>query len=270
MFRPSLWSSGQSSWLQIQRSRVRFPALPDFLRNTRAHAHTRTQTLNIHALSGIRTHDPGFRASKDSTCIRPIGYRDLRMGKVHDKIEALHAAPMTDTPVASRQQPFVLVRVQALQCDKYEVKTLGHLALWAGHTSVASACCVVSLQALTPPHLNPERDPEWHYHHHRISLPFCTFPMPLWLTCDFADKNIPGLGIAHEVKEHPNYGISGMAIFVPILCWKYTAKLVTMMDNLHQGSPAPNYWGTVVYVWYLAEGCIIIALLFRYTDIIIL
>jgi hypothetical protein len=28
---PPLWSSGQSSWLQIQTSRVRFPALPDFL-----------------------------------------------------------------------------------------------------------------------------------------------------------------------------------------------------------------------------------------------
>jgi hypothetical protein len=27
-----LWSSGQSSWLHIHRSRVRFPALPDFLR----------------------------------------------------------------------------------------------------------------------------------------------------------------------------------------------------------------------------------------------
>ena len=26
-----LWSSGQSFWLQIQRSRVRSPALPDFL-----------------------------------------------------------------------------------------------------------------------------------------------------------------------------------------------------------------------------------------------
>ena len=26
-----VWSSGQSFWLQIQRSRVRFPALPDFL-----------------------------------------------------------------------------------------------------------------------------------------------------------------------------------------------------------------------------------------------
>jgi len=29
--RPPLWSSGQSLWLQIQRSRVRSPALPDFL-----------------------------------------------------------------------------------------------------------------------------------------------------------------------------------------------------------------------------------------------
>ena len=28
---PPLWSSGQSFWLQIQRSRVRFPAIPDFL-----------------------------------------------------------------------------------------------------------------------------------------------------------------------------------------------------------------------------------------------
>ena len=28
---PPLWSSGQGFWLQIQRSRVRFPALPDFL-----------------------------------------------------------------------------------------------------------------------------------------------------------------------------------------------------------------------------------------------
>ena len=31
LFRQPLWSSGQSFWLQIQRSRVRFPALPDFL-----------------------------------------------------------------------------------------------------------------------------------------------------------------------------------------------------------------------------------------------
>jgi hypothetical protein len=31
---PPLCSIGQSSWLQIQRFRVRFPALPDFLRNS--------------------------------------------------------------------------------------------------------------------------------------------------------------------------------------------------------------------------------------------
>jgi len=31
IFRPPLWSRGQSFWLQIQRSRVRSPALPDFL-----------------------------------------------------------------------------------------------------------------------------------------------------------------------------------------------------------------------------------------------
>jgi hypothetical protein len=38
---------------------------------------TCTQTPNIHALGGIRTHDPGFRASEDSACFRPLGYRDL-------------------------------------------------------------------------------------------------------------------------------------------------------------------------------------------------
>jgi hypothetical protein len=30
----TLWSSRQSSWLQIQRTRVRFPVLPDFLRSS--------------------------------------------------------------------------------------------------------------------------------------------------------------------------------------------------------------------------------------------
>jgi hypothetical protein len=31
---PLLWSSGQSFWLQIQRSWVRFPELPNFLRSS--------------------------------------------------------------------------------------------------------------------------------------------------------------------------------------------------------------------------------------------
>jgi hypothetical protein len=32
--RPPPWSSGQSSWLHIQTSRIRFPARPEFLRNS--------------------------------------------------------------------------------------------------------------------------------------------------------------------------------------------------------------------------------------------
>jgi hypothetical protein len=46
--------------------------------NTGQHKHRKTQThtSNIHVLSGIRTRDPGFRASEDSICLRPLGYRD--------------------------------------------------------------------------------------------------------------------------------------------------------------------------------------------------
>jgi hypothetical protein len=33
-------------------------------------------TPNIHALSGIRTHDHSVRASEDSSCLRALGYRD--------------------------------------------------------------------------------------------------------------------------------------------------------------------------------------------------
>jgi hypothetical protein len=32
----------------------------------------RIHTPNIHALSGIRTHDPSVRASEDSSCLRPV------------------------------------------------------------------------------------------------------------------------------------------------------------------------------------------------------
>jgi hypothetical protein len=34
--------------------------------------HTHKQTLNIHALSGIQIHGPGFRASKDSARPKPL------------------------------------------------------------------------------------------------------------------------------------------------------------------------------------------------------
>jgi hypothetical protein len=37
---------------------------------------TNTERTNIHALSGIRTHDPRVRASEDSLCLRPRGHCD--------------------------------------------------------------------------------------------------------------------------------------------------------------------------------------------------
>jgi hypothetical protein len=36
-------------------------------------------TPNIHVLNGIRTHDHSIRASEDSSCLRPLGYRDRRL-----------------------------------------------------------------------------------------------------------------------------------------------------------------------------------------------
>jgi hypothetical protein len=42
--------------------------------HTEQHKH-RINT-DIHALSGIRTHDPSVRASEDGSCLRPRGYCD--------------------------------------------------------------------------------------------------------------------------------------------------------------------------------------------------
>jgi hypothetical protein len=44
--------------------------------SARRKASTCTLSLNVHDLSGIRTHDPGFRPSEESACLRPLGYRD--------------------------------------------------------------------------------------------------------------------------------------------------------------------------------------------------
>jgi hypothetical protein len=45
-------------------------------KHRKTHIHTRT--LNIHALTGIRNHDPGFQTSEVSACLRQLGYRDRR------------------------------------------------------------------------------------------------------------------------------------------------------------------------------------------------
>jgi hypothetical protein len=54
--------------------------------SARRKASTCTQTLNIHALSWVRTHDPGFRASEDNACLRPLGYRNRLPCVLHPQI----------------------------------------------------------------------------------------------------------------------------------------------------------------------------------------
>jgi hypothetical protein len=47
--------------------------------NKRTYTHTHTHTPNIHGRSEIRTHDHSVRAREDSSCPRPLGYRDRLM-----------------------------------------------------------------------------------------------------------------------------------------------------------------------------------------------
>jgi hypothetical protein len=37
----------------------------------------------IHARNGIRTHDHSVRASEDSSCLKPLGYRDWLETEMH-------------------------------------------------------------------------------------------------------------------------------------------------------------------------------------------
>jgi hypothetical protein len=53
------------------------------------HRKTHTHTPNIHALSGIRTHDHGLRASEDSSCLRPLGYCDRLASERAKTVHAL-------------------------------------------------------------------------------------------------------------------------------------------------------------------------------------
>jgi hypothetical protein len=52
----------------------------------------RTHTANIHARNGIRIHDHGLRASEDSSCLTPLGYRDRLASERAKTVHALHRA----------------------------------------------------------------------------------------------------------------------------------------------------------------------------------
>jgi hypothetical protein len=68
---PDLFTIGRTPWTSDQ-------LLPRLLpKHRRGRPHNKhIYTPNFHALSGIRTRDPSVRASEDSSCFRPLGYRD--------------------------------------------------------------------------------------------------------------------------------------------------------------------------------------------------
>jgi hypothetical protein len=67
-----LWSRGQSSWLQIQRFWVRFPALPDFLRSSGSGlGSTQSHEYNWGATSMEKAAAPGLQ-NWDYGCGDPL------------------------------------------------------------------------------------------------------------------------------------------------------------------------------------------------------
>jgi hypothetical protein len=59
--------------------RVISPSQGRYLHIEQHKQNTSIHTLNIHSLSGSRTHHPSDRASEDSSCLRPRGYCDRVM-----------------------------------------------------------------------------------------------------------------------------------------------------------------------------------------------
>jgi hypothetical protein len=68
---PDLFTIGRTPWTGDQ-----FVARPLPKHRTAQTQSEHIYTPNIHALSGTQTHDHSVRASEDSSCLRPPGYRD--------------------------------------------------------------------------------------------------------------------------------------------------------------------------------------------------
>ena len=66
ILRPPLWSSGQSFWLQIKRSRVRSPALQDFLSSSVSGTES-TQPREVKLRSYLNKKSSGSRFRKVGT-----------------------------------------------------------------------------------------------------------------------------------------------------------------------------------------------------------
>jgi hypothetical protein len=84
---PDLFTIGRTPWTRDQL----------VVRPLPKHRTTQTQnkhiyTLDIRVLSGIRTHDHSARAREDSSCLRPLGYRDRLASERAKTVHALDSS----------------------------------------------------------------------------------------------------------------------------------------------------------------------------------
>jgi hypothetical protein len=100
----------------------------------KASTHTQTQknsrtteTLNIHAQSGIRTDGFCVHASEDSSCLRPLGYRDRLSFYIGKKIHSLGHVIFRRT----RRRRRVIVRWDVIGEGVSDIYYYdGHILLW--------------------------------------------------------------------------------------------------------------------------------------------
>jgi hypothetical protein len=72
----NLYKVGRTPWMGDQPVARPMPTHRKYEHRINAH------NPDIHALSGIQTHDLSVRASEDSSCLRPLGHCD-RLIKIH-------------------------------------------------------------------------------------------------------------------------------------------------------------------------------------------
>jgi hypothetical protein len=83
----------------------------------------------MHALSAIRTHDPGFRASEDSACLRPLGYRDRQYN--HTRNIIIFSGELQFSCIFFILFCFVLHTVQELSTVLLYIQTSNEIQLTA-------------------------------------------------------------------------------------------------------------------------------------------
>jgi hypothetical protein len=72
---------------------------------TRNNINTEQTHTYIHALNGIRTHDPSVRASEDSSCLRPRGHCDWQILLL---VTTIPFSPPPQPPTSSSCRPYGL------------------------------------------------------------------------------------------------------------------------------------------------------------------